>query len=161
MTTLVGRESHMNSLLKHLIEIDYDAIDAYDATLARLKSEPYRRQLSEFRADHLRHVEELSAVLRESGQKPPKGPDIKRVLTHGKVVLAGLMGDRALLFAMLSNEGDSHLAYQRATHNDAAPARVKELLRSNLADERRHREWLEEEVGGEEPPYPPPAGPAV
>lgn len=161
MTTLVGLESDLNRLQKHLIELDYDAIEAYDAAIARVKSDDYRTQLNAFRSDHQRHVEELSRVLRDGGQKPPKGPDFKRVLTQGKVVVAGLMGDRAVLFAMKTNETDTNVAYQRATANDAVPAQVKDLLRRNLADERRHREWMERELAGQETPFPPPGGPSV
>lgn len=161
MTTLVGLQNDMNSLLYNLIELDYDAIEAYDAAIARLKNDAYRAQMREFRADHLRHTEELSRVLRDSGREPPKGPDIKRVLTQGKVMVAGLVGDRAILFAMKTNETDTNVAYERASSSSVIPMQVKDLLRRNLADERRHRAWIEEQLAGEETPFSPPAGPSI
>ena len=161
MTTLVGTQSDLNSLLKNLIELDYDAIEAYDAAISRVKSEAYRAKLTEFRDDHQRHTVTLSRVLRDSGQEPPSGPDLKRILTQGKVIVAGLAGDRAILFAMKTNETDTNVAYERATTNDVVPPTVKELLRQNLADERRHRAWMEEQLGNEEPPYSAPGGPSV
>ena len=66
MTTLVGLQTDLNGLLKNLIELDYDAIGAYDAAAARIRSDDYRAQLRAFRNDHLRHVEELSPLVRES-----------------------------------------------------------------------------------------------
>lgn len=161
MTTLVGLQTDLNSLLKNLIELDYDAIEAYDAAIQRVQSDELRTQLKAFRADHLRHTDTLSQVLRESGVEPPKCPDIKRVLTQGKVVLASVMGDRAILFAMRTNETDTNVAYQRSVSHGAVPPQVRELLQGHLADERRHRSWMDSALVGELPPMPPPSGPAV
>ena len=62
---------------------------------------------------------------------------------------------------MKTNETDTNVAYERATTNDVVPPTVKELLRQNLADERRHRAWMEEQLGNEEPPYSAPSGPSI
>ncbi len=161
MTTLVGLQTDLNSLLSSLIELDYDTIEAYDAAIERVQSEELRRQLKSCRADHLRHTDALSEVLREGGKEPPKGPDFKRVLTQGKVVVASVMGDRAMVFALRSSEADTNIAYQRAARHGAVPPQVRELLESHLADERRHRSWMDSELVGELPPMPPPSGPSV
>jgi rubrerythrin len=161
MTTLVGLQTDLNSLLKRLVELDYDAIEAYDVAIQRVHSDDYRAQLRAFRSDHLRHVEELSRVLRDSGREPPKGPDFKRVLTQGKVVLASLIGDRAVLFAMKTNETDTNVAYERAAAHEAVPAPVRELLRRGLRDERRHRAWMERELAGSENVSRPPSRPSA
>lgn len=161
MSTLVGLQTDLHKLLKQLLELELDAIRAYDSAITRIGNDDYRAQLTAFRADHQRHVQQLARVLGESGREPPKGPDLKRVLTEGKVVVASLIGDRALLFAMRTNESDTKVAYERASASALVAPQVKELLRRNLADERRHHAWLDREVTGEEPPCPPPAGPAV
>ena len=139
MTTFVGLQMDLHSLLKSLIELDYDAIEAYGAALPRLTSDAYRAPLREFRDDHERHTEELSRVLRDGGRTPPKGPDLKRLLTEGKVRLAGLVSDRAILYALKSIERDSNVAYERAAKSEHVPAQLRELLRAALADARRHR----------------------
>lgn len=146
MATLVGTEKDLNSLLVDLIELDYDAAEAYQAAIDRLEDQSSKEQLMKFKADHIRHTEELGSILSESGREPPTKGDIKRVLTKGKVVIAGLAGDKAILMAMKTNEDDTNTAYERAVNNDAAPARVKEVLRRNLADERRHREWIQKRI---------------
>lgn len=146
MATLVGTETDLNSLLEKLIELDYDAIEAYEAAIERLDDPTTAAKLNEFKGDHVRHTEDLGKILRESGREPPKKGDIKRVLTKGKVVLGGLAGDEAILRAMKTNEDDTNHAYERAVDNDVAPARVKEVLRKNLSDERRHRAWIEERL---------------
>lgn len=161
MTTFVGLQMDLHSLLKSLIELDFDAVRAYDAALARLTSDAYRATLSEFRDDHERHTEELSRVLRDGGRTPPKGPDIKRLLTGGKVVLAGLVSDRAILYALKSIERDANVAYERAAKSHHVPPQLRDLLRASLADARRHRGWLEEQLEDEEPPYASPGGPSI
>jgi len=83
------------------------------------------------------------------------------VVTQGKVLLAGLTGDRAVLKAMKSNEDDTNQAYERAASNDVVPARLRDVLRACLADERRHRSYIEEELEEGEPPLPMPGGPSL
>lgn len=161
MTTFVGLQLDLHGMLKGLVELDFDAITAYDAALARLTGDVYREPLAEFRDDHERHIEELSRVLRDGGLTPPKGPDLKRLWNGGKVKLAGLVSDRAILYALKSIERDSNVAYERASRSEHVPLQLRELLRACLADERRHRAWLEEQLEGEEPPYASPGGPSV
>lgn len=146
MATLAGTQKDLNDLLSNLIVLDYDAIEAYDAAIARLESEAYRTQLAGFRADHERHTQQLGAILQNSGREPPSGAGAKRFLTQGKVMIASLMSDRAILMAMKANEEDTNSAYERATSNLMIPPHIAEVLRGCLADERRHRAWIVREV---------------
>lgn len=146
MATLVGTEKDLNELLEKLIELDYDAIEAYDAAIERLENADIQAQLMEFKGDHQRHTQELGKILQETGRKPPSKGDMKRVLTKGKVVIAGLAGDKAILQAMKTNEDDTNQAYERAVNNDVVPPRVREVLQRALGDERRHRAWIEQSL---------------
>jgi uncharacterized protein (TIGR02284 family) len=146
MATLVGTQRDLSTLLEQLIELDYDAMDAYEAAVDRLQSPESRAQMIAFRDDHARHVRDLGTILRQSGREPPTGPDAKRSLVQGKVVIAGLMGDKAVLMAMTGNEDDTNTAYERCVSNDIVPSQVRETLRACLADERRHRAWIEDQL---------------
>src|SRR5580704_15096548 len=84
---------HLNAL----IELDFDAIEAYQAAIERLSEPTERMQLHRFLADHTRHVVDLSALVVELGGQPATKADFKKLLTKGKVVVAGLVGDRAVL----------------------------------------------------------------
>lgn len=77
------------------------------------------------------------------GETPPTEGGVKSILTQGKVILADIFGDKALLKAMKLNEDVTNTAYEGAVEHDDAPAEVKALLERNLADERRHRDWIE------------------
>jgi uncharacterized protein (TIGR02284 family) len=142
MTTTVGTESTLESLLEDLIQLDYDAADAYQAAIDRLENSSYRSALGEFKRDHLRHIDELGDILSSMGRTPPKEGDMKALLTKGKVVIAGLMGDEAILQAMRTNEADTNTAYERAVKFSGLPSNTRDVLQRGLEDERRHCEWI-------------------
>lgn len=149
MATMIGKEKDSIKLVKDLIELDYDAIEAYEAAMERVENVAYKAQLTAFRDDHRRHVAELTQFLVNMGEKAPLQGDIKRVLTKGKVVLGGLIGDRAILVAMKTNEDDTNTAYERATQRNDVQAELMAMFTRNLADERRHRAWIEQQLAME------------
>jgi uncharacterized protein (TIGR02284 family) len=146
MVTTIGHEPDPIRMLRKLIELDYDAIEAYDAAIQRLQDEESQAMMESFRADHERHTRDLGRCLRDAGVTPPTEGDIKRVLTKGKVVLAGLAGDMAILNAMKTNEDDTNTAYERAVAREDVSDSVREALRANLEEERRHRAWIQERL---------------
>ena len=142
MATLVGKQSEPVKLLRSLVELDYDAIDAYEAAIDRLDDAQIRTRLEAFCDDHRRHVATLNPIIQRFGGEPVLQGDIKRVLTRGKVVIGGLFGNRAILMAMKTNEEDTNTAYERAVAQVGLGADVTAILQSHLSDERRHREYL-------------------
>jgi uncharacterized protein (TIGR02284 family) len=142
MATMIGTERNLVKCLVDLIELDYDAVEAYEAAIARLDDAASRPTMASFKDDHLRHIADLGRFVRQMGGDVPNKGDFKRVLTKGKVVIGEILGDRGVLMAMKSNEDDTNEAYERAAaRNDATPE-VKQVLDRNLADERRHRAWI-------------------
>ncbi|WP_394825354.1 DUF2383 domain-containing protein [Pendulispora albinea] len=142
MATMVGTQKDLLSLLNQLLELDYDAIEAYKAAIERLHDTTDKERLTSFMRDHERHVKELGDVIVGMGTSPATGPDLKRVLTKGKVILGGLVGDRTVLLAMKTNENDTNTAYERAVSRNDLPPNLRALLERSLTDERRHRAWL-------------------
>lgn len=136
-------ERKLVSLMNSLIELDYDAIEAYSAAIERLSNISDKAQLEKFMEDHRRHVTDLTALVQSFAGTPATSADFKKVLTKGKVVIAGLAGDEAILAAMKSNEDTTNRAYEKATGEGGVPMRVREVFERNLADEQRHRAWLE------------------
>lgn len=154
MATTIGNEDNLDTLLHHLVELDYDAIEAYEAAVERVDNPAYKQTLEQFCQDHINHTLNLSQILRTRGETPPDGPSAKQILTKGKVILADLMGDKAILKAMLSNEVDTNTAYDRATSNMSVPPEILEVLLLNYADEQKHKRWLEgaiEQISETEP----------
>lgn len=147
MATTIGTENRLVDTLKNLIQLDFDAIEAYRAAIKRIDHAEIKTRVGEFMSDHERHTRELSELVRELGDTPPTSGDIKAMLTKGKVVIGNLIGDRGVLKAMKSNEDETNTAYEQAlARTDISPVRVREVLERNLEDERRHRAWIEQKL---------------
>lgn len=144
MVTTVGTETSLPDLLTNLIHLDYDAIEAYRTAVERLDDAALAETLRGFMADHERHTRDVSAALTRLGHTPPTGGDMKQLLTTGKVAMADMFGDKAILQAMKTNEDDTNTAYERAVGHAEVTPDIRGLLDSNLGDERRHRAWIEE-----------------
>lgn len=144
MATTVGTGSDLRSLIENFLILEHDAIAAYTATVERLEDPGHKAKVTEFRADHERHVTELTAMAAKHGVEVPTEGDMKEMLTTGKVKIAGLMGgDSALLKAMSSNENDTISAYDSGSKNSAIPAEDRPLFERALADERRHKSYMD------------------
>jgi len=132
--------------LQQLITLDYDAIEAYDEAIKRIDDPVSKTKLAQFREDHFRHTENLAAILRQWGEEVPDGPGVKRLLTKGKVRIADLLGDKAVLHAMQLNEKVTNEAYEKALKLDDLDAASHDAIRANFEDEQRHKAWIEQRI---------------
>jgi uncharacterized protein (TIGR02284 family) len=140
--------SHANDYvieeLNKVIHLDYDAIKAYEAAIDRLHSPSCQSRLESFRQDHIRHTQNLAAIVSEYGGEPAGQSDARSVLTQGKVVIANIVGDLGVLKAMNANERATTAIYEEALANLATKPDIVRVLKENLADEYRHKEWIEQ-----------------
>ena len=143
MPTTVGTENTAADLVKNLLVLEHDAMAAYDKTIERLDRGDYRQQIESFRRDHEEHVQELGRIADRLGVDKPTEGDMKQWLTTGKVALADLAGDDAILKAMKTNEDDTVAAYEQALSNSVTDAELRPVIEKGLADEKRHRAWME------------------
>jgi rubrerythrin len=97
MVTLVGTETDLLETLCNLVQLDLDAMEAYDSAIVRVENAEYREQLEVFKGDHVRHAEELSRIVAEMGGKPSTGPGTQQIVTSGSAVLADMVGDKRIL----------------------------------------------------------------
>jgi uncharacterized protein (TIGR02284 family) len=142
----LGAPGSLARHLNDLIELDLDAIEAYEAAIARLSDPADKVQLGRFLEDHHRHAVDLSPLVQEAGASPATAPDFRRVLTKGKVVLMGLAGDIGVLEAMKSNEETTTKTYERASRDAGLPLQAKAIVDRNYADEQRHLSWIEQRI---------------
>jgi rubrerythrin len=146
MTTAVGKQEEFCDALVELVELDYDAVEAYEAAINRLGNEGYKNMLEKFKQDHQRHITELSGVLKSHGEDVPQGPSAKQWLTKGKVVMANLVGDKAILSAMQTNEVDTNTAYERMNDRQDKWEDTVLFLKRGLEDEKRHKLWIDSQL---------------
>ena len=127
--------------LTDLLQLEFDALPAYSVAIAGLRRPDLRETLGAFRADHERHVRDLSAQIRRLGGVPLALPHVPTGFLKLGVQMAGLPGgDRAVLLAFVSNEWQSQEKYARYAARPNPPE-VADLLRRHAADEARHYAW--------------------
>ncbi len=127
--------------LTDLLQLEYDALPAYSVAIAGLRRPDLRDALEAYRADHERHVRDLSAQIRRLGGVPLALPHLPTGLLKLAVQMAGLPGgDRTVLLAFVSNEWQSQEKYARYAAQPYPPE-LAALLRRHAADEARHYAW--------------------
>lgn len=146
MTTFVGKQQDFGKAAVSLLELEYDAIEAYLKAIEELESIDYKDKLREFASDHDRHIRQLSMLLRMHRVDFSPGPDLKQWLTKGKVMLGNLMGDKSILSAMHANEIDTNTAYDHMLEREDIWDDAQEILENAREDERKHKAWLEQEI---------------
>jgi uncharacterized protein (TIGR02284 family) len=130
-------------LLNELIELEYDAIAAYEQALSRLDGERHKPMLGLFMRTHQRRVRELGQRVRSLGGVPRGGWEVRRIVTRGRIEIGALAGDEAIFRAMSRNEDDAVTAYERAAKRlSGLGGDIRLLVERYLADERRHRSWI-------------------
>jgi rubrerythrin len=147
MVTTVGTESDVQTLVTDFIQLEHDAIAAYETCIERLESSHRRERVAEFLADHQRHLSELHDIARRVGADIPDEAGMKSMLTTGKVALADMMGgDGAILKAMSTNETDTVTAYERGMRHEALDVESRSVFERAHSDEQRHKSWMDAEA---------------
>ncbi len=140
----IGTADDFGTLITNLITLEHDAIAAYETVIERLDNDAYRREIEGFKTDHDRHMRELKELATAAGAEIPAEGDMKEYLTTGKVALADMVGnDEAILKAMATNETETVAAYRNASANAVVPAAHRPIFERALADEQRHKAWME------------------
>jgi uncharacterized protein (TIGR02284 family) len=143
---VVGSASDVIDMLNDLIQLDYDAIQAYEAAIPRIDNSDHQAQLAAFKDDHDRHVRELDHVIRELGRKPVNGSAISQVMTAGKIAFADMIGDKTVLRALKTEVNGATKAYERAAARRDLPPKAVPVIQAALDDERRHHDWIEKTI---------------
>jgi rubrerythrin len=128
--------------LKKLVQLDIDAIHAYTHAIDHIDIQDVKNRLAEFRGDHQRHVDDLSAVIRRYGDTPPElKQDFKGYLIQGMTSLRSVSGTAGALKAMKSNEELTNKTYDQAVAIGFPPD-VQSIVARNRDDERRHLDYI-------------------
>jgi uncharacterized protein (TIGR02284 family) len=128
--------------LNELIALDLDAVNAYESAITRIEAEDVRETLREYQEDHRRHVRDLSACVKQLGGTPRSKPDTKGFFLQAFTAITSMMGDRAALSAMRSNEEITNKTYDRALDERVWPTSILQIIERNREDERRHLAYV-------------------
>ncbi len=134
--------------LKSLCQLDIDAIHAYIKASNRIEHNTIKNAVSQFQADHERHVKELSDMIRNYGEEPPEfSKDFKGFLLEAFASIRSITGTEGALKALRSGEQMTNKNYGNAVAMDFPPL-VMVLLRRNFDDEQRHLNYVEQALKG-------------
>lgn len=133
--------------LKSLIQLDIDASLAYQKAIDGVEEQhpEVKASLQQFKADHERHILELSNVVSALGQDPPEYKrDAKGFLIEGMTAMRAALGTRQALKAMRQNEMLTNAKYEKAMQMEALPSEVMDIIARGRADERVHLAYIEQ-----------------
>ncbi len=143
MTTVKERGISMAEIVSELILLERDATAAYVRILPRLQSGPANEEISRFVETRQRRLSELTKMSFMLHSAVPDESAATHYLPTGRITIAGLDGDAAILKAMRAGEDETVAAYERAcAHPDAAP-KCRAILERFLCDALQHRAWAE------------------
>lgn len=138
----LARDVTRIATLNDLLQLDHDAIGAYGIAINATSDDSRRETLREFRADHERHIEEITRLIQDRGGKPMQEPHLPTSFLKLALQKAGaLSGEKALLLAFKANERQSRDKYRRAAEA-ADDLEVADVLARASDDEIRHYDWV-------------------
>jgi rubrerythrin len=140
-TLTLARDVRRIATLNDLLQLDHDAVGAYGIAIHAATNESHRETLREFRADHERHIEEITRLIQDRGGKPIQAPHLPTSVFKLAIQKAGTFGgETALLLAFKANERQSRDKYRRAAEG-SDDLEVADVLARGADDEVRHYDW--------------------
>ncbi len=142
--THASYDKELVSDLNDLIQLDRDAIEAYTVAINSVRDASIRDALVANRADHMRHVDELGALVRGRGAMAIELPHVTGPIKMAiQAMGAATMRDANVLLALRVVEGQVHDRYEHYRERHW-PVDVEPVIRTGLADEARHYRWATE-----------------
>ena len=129
--------------LNDLLQLDHDAIGAYDIAIERLEDRDHANQILGYRRDHERHIQELNELIAALGGTAKNQPHLTGPFKQALQALGAIGGDRGILTSFRQNELQVRSKYEmyaaRANH---WPENVKRAIDRNALDEEKHYRWV-------------------
>lgn len=125
-----------------LAQLDIDAVNAYEQALKNIEHADIHANISQFKNDHIQHIDDLATAIRSLGGEPPERTlGIKGFMIAGFTAIRSATGTQGALKAMQSNEKLTNSTYEKALSWESPP-NIKMLIEKNYADEKRHLAYI-------------------
>lgn len=129
--------------LNDLLQLDHDAVGAYEIAMEKLENRDHAGQIAGFRLDHERHIRELNEVIAALGGTPKNHPHATGPFKLALQSLGGVAGDKGVLMAFRTNELQVRTKYDAyAAKANHWPADIKRTVDRCALDEERHYRWV-------------------
>jgi rubrerythrin len=137
--------------LNDLLQLDHDAVGAYQIAMEKLKDRDHADQIAGFRRDHERHIRELNELISELGGTPSNHPHATGPFKLALQSLGALAGDTGVLLAFRANELLVRTKYDSyASRANHWPTHIKRIIDACALDEERHFSWVSRVLGKDE-----------
>lgn len=129
-----------------LAHLDIDAVGVYDEALVHVEDDDVRRNFEMFKADHSRHVDELSGRIADLGGVPPeRKPDLAGRMAEWTTSVRSMRGTHGAVKAIHTAERYHVNRYGEAMEWDL-PQDLAMLVEQFHGDELRHLAYVEEKA---------------
>ena len=142
-----GVETAVLDGLNDLLQLDHDAIGAYEVAMQKLADRDLASMIAGYLRDHERHVRSLNETIAALGGTPRNEPHATAPLKQALQAVGAVAGDRGLMLAWRTNEAATRAkydSYARRASQEGWPADVKRVIDENALDEERHHEWAQQ-----------------
>jgi ElaB/YqjD/DUF883 family membrane-anchored ribosome-binding protein len=129
--------------LNDLLQLDHDAIGAYEIAMEKLEDREAAAQIAGYLRDHERHVRDLNELIRSLGGTPHNQPHATGPFKEALQAIGALAGDKGILMAWRANELQVRSKYDAyASTANLWGADIKRVIDRNALDEERHYQWV-------------------
>jgi uncharacterized protein (TIGR02284 family) len=135
-------EKNLTEALSNLVQLDIDAVYAYDQALKEIDDPIIKDRLLKFQDDHRNHISGLSKQIEALGGQPPEySQDIKGYVIEAFAAIRSFTGLKGALAAMKTTEEIANRYYGEVVSWEA-PSAVKEVLRTYFSEEKVHLDYI-------------------
>ncbi len=135
-------EKNLIEALSNLVQLDIDAVHAYDQALKEIDDAIIKDRLLKFQNDHRSHITGLSKQIEELGGQPPENSrDIKGYVIEAFTAIRSFTGLKGALKAIKTTEEITNRYYGEVV-SWKAPSAAKEILRTYFSEEKVHLDYI-------------------
>ena len=135
-------DKNLIEAMSNLVQLDIDAVHAYDQAVKEIDDKIIRDRLLKFQYEHRNHISGLSKQIENlGGQAPERSQDLKGYVIEAFAAIRSFTGLKGALNAMKTTEEITNRYYGEVVSWEA-PSEVKELLRTYFSEEKIHLDYI-------------------
>ena len=135
-------EKDLITALSNLVQLDIDAVHAYNQALKEIDDSIIRDRLLEFQEEHRVRIDTLSRLIAELGGKPPEqSKDFKGYVIEAFAAIRSFTGLKGALKGIKITEEITNRHYGEVVSWEA-PSGIKESLRQYFSEEKVHLDYI-------------------
>jgi len=135
-------EKNLIEALSNLVQLDIDAVHAYDQALKEIDDPIIKDRLLKFQNEHRNHISGLAQQIEDLGGRPPdRAQDFKGYVIEAFTAIRSFTGLKGALKAIKITEDITNRYYSEVV-SWQAPSDTKEVLRTYFSEEKVHLDYI-------------------